>query len=146
MENIDIRAKLALDFVKRTDVYAEKVGVEEIDKVAVIGIPKEVTLDVSKEFLVLLVESANTQKLKELYEIKLSEGIREGNRRITTTDVLEIAKLTYNFLSSHWGEITFILAMLERTGKLDKLKKSKRIKTILDTLFDKEKDETDKDG
>jgi len=133
------KVKAALQVMNRIDVFSEKIGVEPIDNQSAVDLPTELTVEEAAELLPAIIESSEHQHINEIFE-SLTKDFNEPTK---SGEFIEYAGMAYDFVKNHWGEIFFILSYLDRTGKLDSLKKKKRLKPFFDTLFEKEEDKSD---
>ena len=138
----EAKIKASLDILKRIEVYNEKVGVESQDKSeSVPDLPAEFDQSFAGEFLSELAETANTKQIQEFYE----REVRRNSEPSRSLEVLDLISQSYEFVSNHWGEIFFLLSFLNRSGKLERLKKNPQFKLFLEMLFEEKEKEEDKD-
>ena len=59
------------------------------------------------------------------------------SRHRDLTQAIHLAGEAYKIVKDNWGELFFILSMLNNKGYLDTMKKNPKLKTFFKTLFDK---------
>ena len=132
------KVKAALEITNNIQTYSEKVGVTETDtQINVPDFPDSLDQDISGEFLTQLVEAANTDAINSIYE----KRVEDHSETVRSIELLDVAMKSYEFIRDHWSEIFFILTVLERTGKLDWLKKNPKMRTIVNLFFDKKEEQ-----
>lgn len=128
----------AYQLIQKVNQYGEQVGVNIDDKQKAVPVVEMNQIeDFAGEFLTEIVEAANTDIHNALYQ-DLVHRYQQPHR---SAELLDIAMKSYEFVKDHWAEIFFILSCLERTGKLDRLKRRPKMKIFLDVLFDKKVDD-----
>lgn len=93
--------------------------------------------DLSAELTVAIAEAVadENDQFAILYQTVKTKN-SQVNRDLNT--VIDIAGQTLEFLKENWGEIYFMLEVLNRKGKFEALKRKKAFKEFFETLFEEE--------
>lgn len=135
MENQEL--KTALDLFANPNLLKRQLEKDlETTNEVVKEMPNDEIENISDELLRGLAESLDSvnpqyQKIRQQLAKKNSLEHRD------LTQAIHLAGEAYKIVKNNWGELFFILSMLNNKGYLDTMKKNPKLKTFFKTLFDK---------
>jgi len=138
-ENIDLR--VAMKTLERPAVLASRIQEKEPQEQKTYAFPAGMTNEEGAE---LLLAISKATALEDQAYAKISERVKakEEATTVRSGEVIDLLEKTYTFLHDHWGEIAWLIEVLDRRKVFDKLKgKSKNLKAIIGAILEEEDDE-----
>ena len=135
MENQEL--KTALDLFANPKLLKGQLEKDlETTNEVVKEMPKDEIENISDELLRGLAESLDSVN-PQYQKIRQKLAKKNGLEHRDLTQAIHLAGEAYKIVKDNWGELFFILSMLNNKGYLDTMKKNPKLKTFFKTLFDK---------